>query len=63
MHAREDTANAFYSNSSRSAMHACYSSMCSVLIIWFRIGPDVTSSKIIDEFVGTEFFVSEFFVT
>ena len=56
--AREDSVN-----SSRSARHACYSSICSVLIIWFRIGPDVTPSKIINEFIGTDFFVSEFVAT
>ena len=63
MHAREDTMNTFYSNSSRSAIHACYSSICSVLIIWFRIGPDVTLSKIRDEFLGPDCFDSEFVVT
>ena len=54
MHACEGTVNAFYSNSSRSAMHAFYSLICSVLIIWFRIGPDVTPSKIIDECLGMD---------
>jgi len=52
MHAREDTVNAFYSYSSRSARHACYSSIYCVLIICSRIGSDITPSMIMDEFLG-----------
>ena len=55
MHAREDTVNAFYSYSSRSARNACYSLICGVLTICLRIDPAVTPSKIIDEFLGTDF--------
>ena len=56
MHAREDTVNAFYSYSSRSARNACYSLICGVLTIYLRIDPAVTPSKIIDEFLGTDSF-------
>ena len=35
-------------------MHATV--WCSIFIIWFQIGPDVIPSKIIDEFLGTDYF-------
>ena len=54
MHAREDTVNAFYSYSSRSARNACYSLICDVLTICVRIDPAVTPSKIIDECLGMD---------
>ena len=55
--------DAFYSYSSRSARNACYSSICGVLTICLWIDPAVTPSKIIGEFLGTDFFVSEFVIT
>ena len=55
MHAREDTVNAFYSYSSRSARHTCYSSIYCDLIICSRIGSDITPSMIMDEFLGMNY--------